>query len=186
MLPSLPQIADGKRYATDIDEQPLWPFIFEPHAIEHFAPPYAHDRLLLLHPAPKASLDDQLVDRAKAGDAVQLAALLVQCARSIPFGCKALFEAACHGRAECVKLLISAANPNDRYPLALSLAAFIGHADCVKLLISALLGLPLEPAALVSAAQAGHAECVRLLIPACDPMAKGSSALRRPAENGPD
>lgn len=95
-----------------------------------------------------------------------------------------LCEAAKHGRAECVKLLIPNGIPLHNKNLALCMAAHGGNVDCVKLLIPVSNPKDNKSIALTLAAQNEHVECVKLLIPVSDSLSISGTALLEAAGCG--
>lgn len=121
---------------------------------------------------------------AKDGDAAALkAALALPGAAGQDFA-PALFEAAFHGRPECVRILISSCDSASQGSRALRIAAELGHLECLAMLIPVSDPLSSNSAALGLAADSGNPECVALLIPVSDPKALNSDALCRAAEFG--
>ena len=134
-------------------------------------------------------LNLQLATSATAGDLARVASLLDLGANPRHSDSLPICRAAWQGHADCVKLLISAAQAaavggSLGLEGALALAASNGHVECVNLLIPVSSPKAFNSQALREAAEHGHAECVKLLIPVSNPTAGSSRALREAAESG--
>ena len=134
--------------------------------------------------ADDLNLNQQLFAAAADGDSQGIVRLLALGADALYWECLALREAAEHGHAECVKLLIPISNPKADNSSALARAAKHGHAECVELLIPVSNPNANNSGALGWAVHNGHAECVKLLIPVSDPKHDNSLALRVAAGQG--
>ena len=115
--------------------------------------------------------------------------LAADLAEILRFSNNPLFEAAAeaaarNGHSECLRLLVEASGPKEKYADALFLAARSGRAECLSLLIPVADPKAEDSCALLLAASNGHVECLKLLIPVSDAKALNSFALCRAAENG--
>lgn len=131
-----------------------------------------------------ANLHLSLIDCAKSGDCEGVASLLALGASPMSRDSAALFEAASHGHASCVELLIPVSDPMAVACRALRHASLCGHASIVKLLLPVSDPLARNSQALVLAAEHGHKECVQLLAQCSDPSANSFSPFRMAAGNG--
>lgn len=108
------------------------------------------------------SINDVLVRLAERG----LASLVVE---AMPFSnpehdrSAAIRRAARHGRADCVKALLSANPPYEHLASPLADAADLGHLECAALLAPRVPALECR-AALAAAAGSGHVELLSMLI----------------------
>lgn len=121
---------------------------------------------------------------AKDRDAAALKAALALPEASGQDFSPALFEAAFHGRPECVRILIPACDCASQDSRALRIAAELGCIECLAMLIPVTNPLSLDSAALGLAADFGDPRSVALLIPVSNPKALNSEALRRAAGFG--